>query len=300
MSPLAVQIRLLARQIALLLFMLGLVLLILHVAAGRYVVAALYDGVLTPVFGDILEGRTAYTVDHYHRVLNQRVAHYLTLLAVFALAAMCLSLPAQRMILAVLALDILFMVVDRSFDMAGVRHSRFAITRDGGYPELFQYIKQAGIAAGFAALYTRRRRHMYLVWSALFIYVVLDDAFQAHEKFGLLLSTHLRLPAVMGLPPEGLGELLVMGAVGVLFIALIITTYVQATLSEKRTTRWLLALLGFIALFGVGFDAVTMVFYSGWASFLEDAGEMLAVTALVWYVRYRLIGDSESGVHVAP
>lgn len=195
------------------------------------------------------------------------------------------------MIPAVVALDVLFMAVDRSFDMVGARPSRFYVSTDGGYPEMFQYIKEAGIAAGFVGLSMKRRCRMYLVWSALFLYVVFDDALKIHESVGLFLGTHFHVPAVMGLRAKDLGELLVMGSVGALFLALMALTYFEAAPSEKRITWSLLALLGILAVFGAGLDMVAMALDSKWLEFVEDAGEMLAVSAIVWYVHRRLVSD---------
>jgi hypothetical protein len=274
-----------------LLFTVGLGLLILHAAAGRHFVTALYDGSLTPVLGDPLEGRNVHGVDHYHSVVNRWVAHLLTTIAVLALALMCLSLPFQQMVPAVFALDVLFIAVDRAFDVVGSPPLRFSVSSDSGYPEMFQYIKEAGIAAGFVGLYTKRRCRMYLVWSTLFLYVVFDDAFQIHEGLGFFLSAHFQFPAVMGLRPKDLGELLVMGSVGTLFIAVLALTYFEAAPSEKRTTWSLLVLLGILALFGTGLDMVAMALKSEWLEFVEDAGEMLAVSTIVWYVHRHLIRD---------
>jgi hypothetical protein len=53
-------------------------------------------------------------------------------------------------------------------------------------------------------------------------------------------------------------------------------------------------------LFGADLDAVMMALNSKWLAFAEDAGEMLAMSALVWYVHRRLIGEIGSRPHPGP
>jgi hypothetical protein len=112
---------------------------------------------------------------------------------------------------------------------------------------------------------------------------MLDNAFTIHEELGLFLSTRFEFPGVIGLRPQDLGELLVSGSVGTLFIALLGVTYRQAVPRERRTIPALLALLGILALFGVSFDMLGVAFDSQWIDFLEDAGEMLAMSAILGY-----------------
>jgi hypothetical protein len=258
-------------------------LLILLAIAGKHLLAAVYDGPLTPVLGHMLEGRGVHSVEHYHSVLNRRGAHLLATIVAVAVALMCVSFASQSPVAVVFALDLLFIAVDRSFGVIDKSPVRFSVSRDGGYPELFQYVKEAGIGVTFALLYWRRHCGMYLVWSALFLYLMLDDALTIHEELGLFLSTRFEFPGVMGLRPQDLGELLVMGTVGTLSIGLLAVTYRQAVPSERRTILPLLALLGVLGLFGVGFDMVAIAVDSRWIEFLEDAGEMLVISAILGY-----------------
>jgi hypothetical protein len=280
--PLAVQ-RLL-RHLGIFLLVVGFVLLIFHAIAGKYLVASIYDGALTPARGHLIfKDRGVHDVDHYYTVVNRRVLHLLAAIVALALALLCVPVSSQRLPSALFAVDLLFMAADRTYGL------RFSVSTDGGYPELFQYLKEAGISLGFLVLYRRRPCGMYLVWSTLFAYLLADDALMIHETLGFNLSRDFHFPSVMGLRPEDLGELLVIGSVGTLFLTSLFVTYRTAPSFDKRVTWSMLALLGSLALFGVGFDMVEIILDSEWVKFLENAGEMVAMSAIVWYIYHRLV-----------
>jgi hypothetical protein len=301
MRPLFRRLPGLARGLAIVLLAAGVGLLVIQTAVGRPLVKAVYDGQLTPLLGDVLSGRSLHTVDHYHEVLAQRVPHLVTSIVALALALLCASRSSSPLPTAILAIDLVLIAVDATFRASGRWPGRFSVNMDGGYPEVFQYVKEAGIAIGLLVLYLRRRSPLYLVWSGAFFYLLLDDALQIHERLAdrfAQLTAQVQLPTVLVLRARDIGELLVAGSVGGLILLCLAFAYVGAAAPDRRVTRALFALLGLLALVGVVLDTAASALASWWIGFLSDASEMLAITAVVWYV-YRTVQEGPGPAAVA-
>jgi hypothetical protein len=73
-----------------------------------------------------------------------------------------------------ISLHILYLTTDI------LSNSYFSIEQDRGYGELFQYIKEYWIAILLSLLAWRNRSFLYLGWSLLFFYLLLDDAAFPH------------------------------------------------------------------------------------------------------------------------
>ena len=103
--------------------------------------------------------------------------------------------------------------------------SLYSLSRDGGYSEFFQYTKELWIAVLFLALAIRQRKPLYLIFSFLFIYFLVDDSFEFHEQVGALLADTLHFQPVLGLRTVDMGELAVSVFFGGLFFAALGITY---------------------------------------------------------------------------
>lgn len=85
---------------------------------------------------------------------------------------------------------------------------RFRVDVDWSYGEGFGYLK---LLLVIGLLFHLRRRYglSAVVWSLVFGYVLLDDAFTVHEHYGALLTGWLTLTPGYGLRAQDVGELLV-------------------------------------------------------------------------------------------
>jgi hypothetical protein len=170
-----------------------------------------------------------------------------------------------------------------------LRGAHYSLETDGGLAEFYQYMKQFWLTLCLATAYFQRREKPFLCWAGLFGFLLLDDAVQIHERAGFWLGKTLGLPAVFGLRPDDLGEMIVAGAVGgALLLSLAVTQWREQGPS-RRTSRDLLILTGALASCGVILDTFHVVVYyrlPAFATFLallEDGGEMLIVSALTAY-----------------
>jgi len=168
--------------------------------------------------------------------------------------------------------------------------SYYSLEKDGGYAEVFQYIKEYWTTGVLAALFVRTRQAVYCTWSLLFGYLLIDDAFQLHERVGRMLSRkgYFGDSPLTGLRAQDFGELTVSAFAGITFLVLIGGTYLLSTPDAKQVSKRLVALLGIIIFFGVFVDmlhsAMESLPGSSILGVVEDGGEMLAVSITCYYV----------------
>lgn len=205
---------------------------------------------------------------------------------------------AQELLMALLAVDGLFIllhVTHRALALPG--DINFNLTQDQGYSEWFQYLKLLALAIGWGLIMVTKRSWIGLAWSALFLFVFLDDCFQLHEAAGLWLGNWFNIPAILYLRPRDVGEAIYFAVIGVALVGLMSWAYRVGRDRQVRSVSVRLFLL-LLALggCGVGADMVhsatsRMGFPSGTGALLEiieDGGELLIVSAMVWFT-YRLV-----------
>ena len=128
--------------------------------------------------------------------------------------------------------------------------------QDAGTAETVRDAKAlwVGLCTGWLAW--RTRQPVYAALSALFVGLLVDDAATPHEAWGERLADGLGLPALAGLRPVDLSEVLFLGPwVGPVFLAGT-AAYGRSDRPARGTTRAALVGLAVLTAFGVGADAV--------------------------------------------
>jgi hypothetical protein len=175
----------------------------------------------------------------------------------------------------------------------------FSIGRDRGYAEIFQYIKWFWIIVLFSYLTIARRSFSYVAWGVTFLYLLCDDSLGIHEKIGRLISGNLGFEPPFGMYPRDIGELAVSALAGITLTPLLIWAYLRGSPAFKNMSQDLLLLILVLAFFGVAVDTVhSIVRGLGLGSkaefilgLIEDGGEMLIASLMVWYVFLLSIRD---------
>ena len=204
---------------------------------------------------------------------------------------MNINLPkgSNRLLLLLLSADFLFIVLH----IIGPRtnyfdNPNFLLTTDGGYPEVFQYLKEYWIALLLLHFAIKKRNLLYLSLSILFGYFLVDDFFQIHETMGYKASIYFNFSPMLGLRAQDFGELIVSGFFGLCLFLLIGVTYYLAESNDKTTCRSILIMVLALVLFGVVVDMLgIMVKTYPWQPMLdivEDGGEMLVMSVIFWFV----------------
>lgn len=196
-----------------------------------------------------------------------------------------------------LCADIAFILLHLSNRLLDSPNVLFYLNKDGGYPELFQYIKEYWVAIALFAVSWRTREWIYGAWSLLFTYLLCDDALAIHERVGEAVERHWSYVPAFGLRARDLGELMISVVVGSAFLVLITYFYLRCSHSAKNVSKDLLLLLGLLIFFGVFIDLVHVAVVDlpvRGLNIIEDGGEMIAMSMIASYVIHLL----ESQEHV--
>jgi hypothetical protein len=208
-----------------------------------------------------------------------------------SVSAAALHLRAARwFLLLLLAGDALYLAMHLGhLTVPALRAPHYSLETDRGLAEFYQYLKQFWIALCLGASFLQRRHLALLCWAALFAFLLVDDALQIHERAGVWLGGRLGLPALAGLRPDDLGEVLVAGGVAAGLLVGLAATLWRETGSIREVSRELFLLTCALAAFGVVIDALhTIVFFRAPAfeealAIVEDGGELVVVSAIAAY-----------------
>jgi cbb3-type cytochrome oxidase subunit 3 len=175
----------------------------------------------------------------------------------------------------------------------------FSISIDMGYAEVFQYIKEYWIILLLGVLAWRNRSLLYSAWSLLFCYLLLYDALKIHERWGIFISNKLGLVSAFGIRSIDFGEIIVSACFGILFFAIIAIAYRFGKKIERKHTQYLILMLLALAFFGIVTDTlgitITNKFLKPIAALIEDGGEHLVMSTIVWFV-YDIVEQSNQNI----
>lgn len=202
------------------------------------------------------------------------------------------GLPALALI-GVLFVDVAFILVSIDQDFRGARTS-LHVSIDNGIAEHWQYLKWGGLALALAYYAASQRAAIYVVWSLLFVYLLVDDSQQIHETYGVVIADALGLRPAFGLRAQDFGELIVTALAAVPLFGAITLIYLFAARREDRVfTHTMVALFVALAFFGVGIDMLDIMVPWRWLALtlniVEDGGEMIVATIMAAYVTGSLI-----------
>lgn len=206
--------------------------------------------------------------------------------------------PLKGVLLLLLSVNAAFIVLNvllrgEAFDF------NFDIDRDRKYPEMFLYGKEALIVLLMAMAAVRNRSPavrnrslLYLCWSLLFLYLLLDDSLMIHETLGVVVAQEIGYSSWLGLSPADFGELSVWAFFGVppvLAIAILQIFFCRGCRSAEWS-QYLLITLGALVLTGGVLDMLHQAFLQDHPLLerllrvAEDGGEMAVWSVTLWIV----------------
>ncbi len=213
-------------------------------------------------------------------------------------------MPNPRVcLLLLIAADAAFISADLASRQVPALGDLFRLSREHGPAELFQYAKMLWIAGMLALLWSRTQVQVYAAWALLFAYALCDDALQLHERGGRLLASGHGPELVFGVEAKDLGELAVWGFFGAVFFGLIVLAYLRSGPEGRRASHRLALLFAVLLFFGLALDMLhtatdpyqTESVIKRVVGILEDGGEMVTMSLIVWYVlrllRYSTVTD---------
>ena len=196
---------------------------------------------------------------------------------------------ALKLLIFFISVDFVFLLLHFLNDMDILLNSRlFSVEEDGGYSEMYQYLKWVLIIVLNIMLSLKTKAIGYLAWATFFLYLLADDSLQIHEKVGEFFAGFFNLSPFLGLRPQDYGELSVCILAGLIFSPLILWSYRSGSAEYKKVTLDLVMLIALLVFFGVFVDMLHVVIELGskvtWMlGALEDGGEMVSTSIILWY-----------------
>jgi len=191
-----------------------------------------------------------------------------------------------KLLALLLLADCIFILLHIPHTMQIITNPLFSIGRDMGYAEVYQYIKIYWIVLLLLYIVVKRKRLIYFAWFLLFLYLLIDDTLRVHETMGRHIVSYFEYQPAFGLRAQDFGELSVSFFFGTLLFTFIAIAYLQSDNKGKQRSKHLLALVMLLAVFGVAMDMIHSM--ASWGSdlwgLIEDGGEMLVISIIVWYV----------------
>lgn len=164
---------------------------------------------------------------------------------------------------------------------------------------VYQLVKLSWIILLLACLLFATRFRGYLAWMLVFGYLFLDKALEIHQRIGDYIANNTALP----LEPR-LYQLAVMLLAGAFLFALVGFACFRGPAAFRRISRDLFLLVVAWVSFGLVTDlAAALGLGPGieFASdFVEDGGEMLVVSLILWYVYRLAVGRGSTPVASSP
>jgi hypothetical protein len=196
-----------------------------------------------------------------------------------------------------IAFHIAYLITTNETNIVAQSKSIFNLGKDMGLAETYQYVKEYWIAILLAYLAWTRREVMYLSWSLLTLYLLVDDLFQVHERVGRELANYFEMIQAFGLRAQDFGELAVVAVIGGILLSFVALAYWKSSPRIRIICHHFLLLLVFLAIFGVFFDLAHVIslgndFWWNIFGIIEDGGEMIIISIFCWYVYY-LSGNDE-------
>lgn len=169
-----------------------------------------------------------------------------------------------------------------------VYYETFLLTVDGSFPEWYQYLKFIALIILLNHILRITQEKNFLAWGCVFAYLLLDDALRIHEDLGGYVASFFEFTAPMGLRLKDIGEFAVLGGIGLLLLAALTVGYLRGSKPFKKTTIDIILLFSALAFFAIVVDLLhpllDIPLYRVTMATLEDAGEMFAVSLILWYV----------------
>lgn len=207
----------------------------------------------------------------------------------------------KRILLFLLALDLCFFVFHVIIELPLytnvsplvdiTQRQFFLLTVDHSLPEWYQYIKFGVILWLLNRILIRTEETGFVAWWFIYLLLLFDDALKIHETIGRFVASLLTFVAPFNLRLQDVGELLASLALGMFVIYALVWAFLRSGQSFRKSAIDLAMLVAALALFGVGVDLLGPLSesprYRVSIGTLEDVGEMVVVSVMVWYV-YRL------------
>ncbi|MEX2126226.1 MAG: hypothetical protein WD795_20205 [Woeseia sp.] len=196
---------------------------------------------------------------------------------------------ASVFLLLLLGADLAFVLLHVNYKLSPNPYAYFSIEEDGGYAEVYGYIKYFWAIILCARIRNCTKSNGYTAWVLVFTYFLCDDAMQVHETGGDLVARSFDFHPPLNLSLDDLGELAVSAIAGSLLLAGLAWAYLRGSYTFKNVSKDLSILVLALAFFGVFADMVHVAIDVGGIvsvgmGLVEDADELIVASLILWYL----------------
>jgi hypothetical protein len=198
--------------------------------------------------------------------------------------------PTVTLLVLLVVVDLIFIAIHALHAWSPWLSGRhYSLESANGVAAVYQYIKQVWLVGCLALAFLQTRARVFAAWALLFAMLLVDDALELHERYGAIIAASLNFPAIFGLRPSDLGEILVAAGIGSVALVLVAVAYWRGGNEARQLSADLMCLLVALAFFAVFFDMLhTITHFNAPAiaqffSLIEDGGEKLVVSAITAY-----------------
>lgn len=170
-----------------------------------------------------------------------------------------------------------------------LRSVLFDLQEDGGYAEVFQYIKYVWIILLFMYILKSTKCFNYISWILLYMYFLCDDVFKLHVVLGESVSKSFHFIAPFNLRLQDIGELVISIAAGFVLAPVLVFAFLRGSQMFKKIFMDIFLLTVAFVFFGVFMDMADSAIKLGWVAeqglgIIEDGGEMITLSLILWYI----------------
>jgi len=209
---------------------------------------------------------------------------------------------------------LLFLIgIDLAFILVSVLRSHIgfidngamlSVSRDGSYAEYFQYSKFAAIVVVLCFFAKAQKSALIAGWSLVFSMLGIDDVIEIHERLGSKIANWLSIPPMYNLRSVDYGEMIVYLILGCTAVGILaFSSRIDKSSIARQTSKGLLLLVAALAFFGGLVDmlhsATSQVeVFDSLFGVVEDGGEMIVVSLMLWFVYYCFMYRAEGTLHM--
>lgn len=195
-------------------------------------------------------------------------------------------------LLMMLGVDVVLIGLHIVSAIQGTEQSLNYLDLEYGHPESVQSLRWLWCLGLLGLIVVSARRWTFAALAPLLVFMLATDAFEVHERNGRAIAEAIGIPAVLGMRPQDIGEMLVIGLAALVVVPIACVGMRMSARTERRHFLRILLILGLIVFCGVVVDAVHIVstddldeLSSGsWLGLVEDGGEMIGASLLVSYL----------------
>ena len=186
-----------------------------------------------------------------------------------------------------LLVDFILIILSFFFTLNYTNNNLLSVEQDQGYAEVFQYIKFFLITIILVLLFLQKKSYIYLAWSLLFLYFLIDDSLSLHEHLGSLVAQYYEYQAFFYLRAQDFGELTISFIFGAPIFSFVYLCYLFNNINnDKKFSEKLFALVLVLIFFGVIVDMLHIMIPYGKSimGLIEDGGEMISTSIIAYYL----------------